>query len=336
LETSDILVVAAIVLVPAAILWGLFLARTRRPKSPASMLGIPRAMRPGQTDDSLEGPRLERVMVGGVLSTVAVALFIVGYWLPETDRQEAFVERFDEESVERGEIIFQDPPTLEEDTPASEFKKVEKEIALGQACINCHGPEGAGGFVPGGFVDPATGNNVDYAAPPLNTVFTRWDEEVIKFTIERGRPGTPMPAWGVAFGGSMTDQMINDVIAWLKTLPGNQAAPEISEECQDPDPVGGENILSCGKEIFEARCAVCHGPKGQGKDDPARYYQGMALWNGEVTTLTKGQHKITVINGRRFAFMPAFGETPSQGIPVPPFPLTESQIDAVIEYERSL
>jgi hypothetical protein len=34
--------------------------------------------------------------------------------------------------------------------------------------------------------------------------------------------------------------------------------------------------------------------------------------------------------------MPAFGETPSQGIPAPPYPLTDQQIQAVITYERSL
>jgi len=43
-----------------------------------------------------------------------------------------------------------------------------------------------------------------------------------------------------------------------------------------------------------------------------------------------------VQNGRRFAFMPQFSESPAQGIPVPPYPLTNAQIRAVVEYERSL
>jgi mono/diheme cytochrome c family protein len=336
LETSDLFLIALVVLIPAALLWGLFLSRTRTARRPGAALGIPMAMRPGQSDEVLEGRRLERVMVGGFIFAAASALFIVAYWLPEAQRQEAFQERFDEESVERGELIFSAPPELEEDADASVFKEEERKIALGQACINCHGAEGAGGRVPNGYVDPVTGQRVQYVAPPLNNVFTRWDDEVVQFTIERGRPGTPMPAWGVAYGGSMTDQMVNDVMTWLRSLPGNQEAPgSLPEGCDDPDPTGGENTLSCGKAIFEARCAVCHGPEGQGKDEDI-YYQGMALWEGKVKHLDLGQHKFTVINGRRFAFMPAFGEAPAQGIPVPPYPLTDNQINAVVEYERSL
>jgi mono/diheme cytochrome c family protein len=335
-ETSDLFVIALVVLIPAAILWALFLSRTRTARSPGAALGIPMAMRPGQPDETLEGKRLERVMMGGFIFAAASALFIVAYWLPEAQRQESFKERFNEESIERGELIYSAPPVLEEDTDALAFKQQERRIALGQACISCHAAEGAGGPVLNGFIDPATGQRVEYMAPPLNNVFTRWDEEVVKFTIERGRPGTPMPAWGIEFGGSMTDQMINDVMNWLKTLPeNNQGPPELPDGCDDPDPTGGENTLSCGKAIFEARCALCHGPEGQGKDTDT-YYPGMALWQGKVKHLDLGQHKTTVINGRRFAFMPAFGEAPAQGITIPPFPLSDSQINAVVEYERSL
>jgi mono/diheme cytochrome c family protein len=336
-EQSDVFVIALIVLVPAALLWGLFISGHRPKKSAAARLGIPQAMRPGQSDEVLENKRLERIQWGGVVATALTALFIVVYWFPEADRQEAFAERFDEEAVERGELIFAQPPILEEDADAVTFRRLEREIALGQACLRCHGAKGSGGTVPGGYTDPVTGKTVQYQAPPLNNVFTRWDEEVIRFTIERGRPGTPMPAWGVVYGGSMTTQMISDVIAYLKSLPGNQEAPgDLPEGCDDPDPVGGENTLECGKAIFEARCAVCHGPRGQGKDDDELWYQGMALWKGEVTTLTTAQHLTTVIDGRRFAFMPGFGEAPSQGLPIPPYPLSDSQIRAVVEYERSL
>ena len=335
MEQNDVIVIALVLILGAAILWGVFLRSTTRPKSPAAQLGIPRALRPGETDEKLEGRRLQRVQVGGVVATVALALFIPAYWLPEADRQEAFQERFDEESIERGELIYSAPPELEEDADPAAFKEEERAISLGQACINCHGPEGAGGLATPQFLDPVTGRAVDYAAPPLNNVFTRWDEEVIRFTIQRGRPGTPMPAWGVAYGGSMTDQMVDDVMAWIRSLPENSEAPEISDNCQDPDPVGGENTLQCGQEIFEARCAVCHGPQGQGKDEEP-YRQGMALWQGKVRHLPRSQHLLTVINGRRFAFMPAFAEAPAQGIPVPAYPLTDNQIEAVVEYERSL
>ena len=359
METSTVLLIAFVVLVPAAILWAIFLMRQRRMAKPAALLGIPRAMRPAPPDEELEGPRLQRVMVGGLIATVATAMFIPIYWLPERQRQEAFEHRFEEGSLERGQLIFSAPPPLEEDIPAAEFKAEEKALALGQACSNCHGPPGelgeepdesvaGGGFGNPPFRDPITDEVIAYTAPPLNNVFTRWDEEVVRFTIERGRPGTDMPAWGVEYGGSMTEMMVDDVIAWLKSLPGNNEPPGgISEGCRQPSEA---DQISCGEEIFEARCAVCHGPEGQGKEgtetrtlevegeeiEAPIWYQGMALWKGDVRHLTEREHEYTIRNGRRFAFMPQFAEAPSQGIPVPPYPLTDEQIKAVMAYERTL
>jgi mono/diheme cytochrome c family protein len=339
-ESSDVLLVAVIVLVPAALMWGIFIVRSGRPgKPPRARLGIPMALRPAESDEKLEGPRLERIQVWGVISAVALAAFIPIYWLPERDRQEHFEERFSEESIHRGGLIYQTPPVLEEGIEAVAFKELEEEIALGQNCAFCHGGNAQGGPVPNGFVDPATGETVQYNAPPLNNVFQRWDEEVIRFTIERGRPGTPMPAWGVAYGGPMTEQMVTDVIAYLKNeFPANSEPPEeLAAACANPN--SSESLdCSSGKEIFEARCAVCHGPEGQGKEESGGlgWFQGMALWDGDVTHLPESLHYQTIVNGRRFAFMPAFGEAPSQGIPVPLYPLTDDQIRAVMAYERSL
>lgn len=365
METSDVLLIAALVLVPAAILWGVFLMRTGRSRrSPAAQLGIPHALRPGQPDDVLEGPRLSRLQGAGFVAALAAALFIPLYWFPEPDRQEAFAERFAEDGVERGSIIYRPAPQLEEDIDPLEFKEQEHAIALGMGCANCHGglaedPENPGHFLPegsagGGFAnppgrDPVTGDIVAWVAPPLNTVFQRWDEEIIRFTIERGRPGTPMPTWGQEYGGPMTAQMVDDVVAFLRSIQVTQrdANGVIAGEDYELD----EN--ADGQEIFEARCAVCHGPEGQGKEDAQVvdipvgtdpedfptgpvYYPGLALWKGDVAHLPENMHLFTIRNGRRFAFMPAFAEAPSQGIPVPAHPLTDEQIEAVLEYERTL
>jgi len=323
-ESSEVILVALIVLVPAALLWAIFIARSGRPGKPVRpRLGIPMALRPAEADEKLEGPRLERIQTWGLVATLTTAVFIPAYWLPEKQRQEHFTERFSEEAMHRGELIYAQAPELPEDIGGVEFKEIEEAIQLGQGCAVCHGGNLEGGAVPGGYVNPATGDVVQYRAPPLNNVFQRWDEEVVRFTIERGRPGTPMPAWGVPFGGPMTEQMIDDVMAYLQSLPENQEAPELADDAS-------------GAEIFAARCAVCHGDKGQGKEDDALWYQGMALWQGDVQHLEEDQHEYTIVNGRRFAFMPQFGEAPAQGIPVPPYPLTDEQIQAVIEYERSL
>lgn len=326
MQTGDLALVVLIVLVPVALMWAIFIARSGRPGRPKRpRLGIPAALRPAEPDEVLEGPRLERIQWGWLASVLVIGAFIPLYWIPENARQERFVERFAEQAVHRGEAIYNAPPVLEEDTDAVLFAELEEAIQLGQNCAFCHGGNAQGGPVPQPFVDPTRPDMdpVRYQAPPLNNVFTRWDEEVIRFTIERGRPGTPMPAWGIDFGGPMNEQAVSDVMAYLRSFPENEAPPELPDN-------------ATGQQIFEARCAVCHGPEGQGKDDDTLWFPGMALWQGKVTHLTEDQHRATIINGRRFAFMPQFSEAPAQGIPVPPFPLTEEQIEAVMEYERSL
>lgn len=332
---GDLLLVVLVVVVPAALLWGVFLARARGRRRPERILGIPQAMRPGQPDEALEGSRLERLQWGGVVAVVALAAFIPLYWLPEKPRQETFTEEFEEASVERGRLIFQAAPPLPEDIDPAQFKEIERELALGMGCANCHGGDASGGFATPAFKEPTTGKTIAWVAPPLNNVFTRWDDEVVRLTIQRGRPGTPMPTWGIEFGGPMTEQMIDDVMNWLKTLPGNQEMPKLAANAS-------------GKEIFQARCAVCHGDKGQGREDPKEapvpggdvkgpvWYPGMALWKGDVRHLSIDQHFITINNGRRFAWMPQFSEAPPQGIPVPPAPLTDKQMRAVMRYERTL
>jgi mono/diheme cytochrome c family protein len=323
-SSNEALTIALVILVPAALLWTIFLVRTGRPGKPVRpATGIPQAMRPGQPDEVLEGPRLMRIQVWGLVSTVAIAIFIPAYWLPEAEKQTAYADKFIEQSLHRGELIYAKAPELPEDQDPLEYKEMEKSIALGMGCAECHGPEGEGGIRP--FTDPVTKDEVDYQVPPLNNVFQRWDEEVIRFTIERGRPGTDMPAWGVEYGGPMTEQMVTDVIAWLRSLPGNQpgAAESLPED-------------ATGAEIFAARCAVCHGPEGQGKDEEGVYYPGESLWQGRARGMDRGWHYTTIVNGRRFAFMPQWGETPAAGIPAPPNPLTEEQIRAVMRYERNL
>jgi cytochrome c553 len=330
-SSNEALTIALVILVPAALLWAILLVRTGRPgRPPRPTIGIPQAMRPGQPDEVLEGPRLERLQIWGLVATVALAVFIPAYWLPEGEKQLAYQDKFAEQSVERGKVIFALPGQLPEgQIDPLQFKEIEKSVALGMGCEMCHGKAGAGGT--NDYKDPFSGEVVSYQVPPLDNVFQRWDDEIVRFTIERGRPGTDMPTWGVKFGGPMTDQMVSDVMAYLHSLPGNQpgAAEPLAKD-------------ATGAEIFAARCAVCHGPNGEGKegtdeDGKGIYYPGKALWHGaERSSLSEDLHYQTIVNGRRFAFMPQWGKTPSQGIPAPPNFLTNAQIRAVMAYERGL
>jgi hypothetical protein len=69
---------------------------------------------------------------------------------------------------------------------------------------------------------------VAYQAPSLNDVFIRQivtakknPKDAYNFvyeTISKGRPGTPMPTWGLGYGGPMNDQQIEDVINFLISI----------------------------------------------------------------------------------------------------------------------
>ena len=111
---------------------------------------------------------------------------------------------------------------------------------------------------------------------------------MIRFTIERGRPGTPMPAWGVEYGGPMTEQMVTDVIAYLKAeFPGQLGAARGARRCMRQPRFVGQPGCRSGKEIFEARCAVCHGPEGQGKEDDASGTRGWLCGRATSRTSTR-------------------------------------------------
>ncbi len=154
---------------------------------------IPPNMKPPIPDDELETRRLERAQQAAVVLSAFLALALPLYFLGEADRQESFVDQFHEESVERGAELVQ------------EF-----------GCFACHGPNGVGGAAP--FVEKRTGVNVSWVAPSLDDIFYRYTREEINFWITYGRGNTPMPPWGVAGGGPMTEQQVEDIVNYLETI----------------------------------------------------------------------------------------------------------------------
>ena len=112
------------------------------------------------------------------------------YYLGEQERQEGFVEEFDEVSVERGEHLYE------------EF-----------GCGNCHGVDGSGGAA--SYVEKRSGINVTWTAPAINNVFYRYDDEEVRYWLIYGRANSPMPAWGLEGGGPMNDGQLDDLIEYM-------------------------------------------------------------------------------------------------------------------------
>lgn len=182
----------------------------------------------GDPDSVLEGPRLAKVQIWGVASAIFITGFLAIYFVVEPFREAAYSERFLEASVERGHELF-----LE-----------------GAACAACHGPDGTGGFA---ATDP------DWPAPPLVNVFARYSRIEVERIIQAGRPGTPMPSWAIEYGGPLNPQKIEDVLNYLESIQ--------AEERFDPDVGEGKRLDAgvTGREVFDAKCAVCHGDNAQGQ-----------------------------------------------------------------------
>ncbi len=228
-EQIAVLVVAATLglLVVLLVLYG----RPRRSRQE----GLPVNFSRGDPDSVLESSRLSKIQVWGVASSIFITGFLTIYFVAEPFREAAYGKKFLSASLHRGEI---------------EFRPNSAEGEQGANCAQCHGPEGEGGFA---ATDPS------WPAPPLNNVLKRYTRDEIFRIIRQGRPGTPMPSWGIEFGGSLNEQKIEDVVNFVGELQvGDDKHWELPKD------------ITAGAEVFEQKCAVCHGrgAEGQGMGIP--------------------------------------------------------------------
>jgi len=184
----------------------------------------PENLTPFYDDEDLEGPRLERALGWSLIFVMVVALALPVYFLFEPGREKRMLARFDEQSAERGATLFANAQSPAYDPTKSLL------------CANCHGVDGGGGTAPYTLqpeldicdvkknqsnpdVPECLPIQAPWVAPALNTVLQRFDEEQVFNIITYGRPGTPMPSWGVASGkGVLQTQSINDLIEYLKSI----------------------------------------------------------------------------------------------------------------------
>ena len=197
---------------------------------------IPPGMRPGYADEELERRVLERYMGWGIVLTAFFAIFLPLYWMREPARLTAAQEASTVTNYERGEALFT------------------------ENCALCHGVTAEGGGTASTY-DPAD----TWPAPNLTTIEKRYEgtppatniRDYIVQTIRRGRPGTPMPAWGSAYGGPMTDQQIEEIVDWI--LLRQKAEVEEADSASN----------ATGEELFQANCAKCHGAELEGFVGPS-------------------------------------------------------------------
>jgi mono/diheme cytochrome c family protein len=169
---------------------------TRGPARP-SREAAPPNLEPYLTDDDLESKRLNRVLVAALLTSALLAILMPIYYLNETSRQARAEHMFEEIAIERGHEWF-----------------IEFE------CADCHGPGGSGGAA--GFIEARSGISSSWLAPSLNDIFYRYEPDVIRHWIVFGRQGTPMPAWGVEGGGPLSEQQVDELVAYIESIQVSQ------------------------------------------------------------------------------------------------------------------
>ena len=206
-----------LLLVPTTIL--LFIAlilviSSAREKARRAGPAAPPSRRPGPADEALEGRLLENYQIAGVALTVFLAVLLPFLYLREPARQKEAANKELKESVRLGRATFE------------EF------------CARCHGPQAQGGVVER-YVTPGVKNAkpADVPAPNLHEIYSRHPDEdvatVAWTAIQKGRPPTPMPTWGVRYGGPMNDQQITDLVNYLLSIQSDdKQRPQLEFEAR--------------------------------------------------------------------------------------------------------
>jgi mono/diheme cytochrome c family protein len=176
-----------------------------------------------------------------------------------------------------------------------------------QNCSTCHGDFGEGGENP---------SRPDDIIAPISTaeyLKTR-DNFTLKQIISQGQPNFGMAPFGSAFGGSLEDDEIDAIVAYIRSWendPPVELPPEVA--------VKGDITLA-GDEIYDALCYQCHGSK----ENEVRV--APSLGDPEFQASNTDQDIYDIISlGHKATAMIAWGEI-----------LSSDQITQLVEFIRQL
>lgn len=159
----------------------------------------------------------------------------------------------------------------------------EGEALYAKYCALCHGDRGQG-------------YSADNATALANQEFLRTATDPFLWTaIERGRPGTPMSAFGEAEGGPLAADEIRLLIGHMRSFQ-TEPSIELSEAPVTGDP-------EAAKAVYKDRCSGCHGLEGEGRS-------AVSLNNPLfLATASDAFIRHAIELGRPNTTMPAFGST---------------------------
>ena len=147
-------------------------------------------------------------------------------------------------------------------------------------CAFCHGEVGEG------YVS----DNANALSNPQ--FLASASDDFIRSGVVHGRPGTPMPAWGLDYGGPLVDNHVDAIVSLIRSW--QTMDPVVLTEGSikgDPDR---------GADVYESQCAACHGGEGEGTT-------AMSLNNPWfLHTASDGFLEYAIQEGRPGTPMPAF------------------------------
>lgn len=322
--------------VAMAVAWLVYVFVTARHRDPETPIGSEIELAPNRRpyfdDEMLEGPRLDRFLAWALVLMIISAVGPLVYWLNEPSRQAGAVEEFDRKAVERGRVLFL--PTESE------------EHGLHFGCAGCHGGMKAeGGQAPYVLTDYlGRTRRIEWVAPRLDNVLSRYSEEEVENILIYGRANTPMPAWGVEGGGPMNAQQITDLVAYIKSIQvSGDRVREISRQEIAAEARASGLSTDSGETLFRAMCARCH-TKGWSYGEPDVQGGGAFgpnLTNGDVLRQFPDRQQLVdfITDGTEYG--KPYGERGmggNEGGGMPGFGrmLTEEQIAAIVDYVRGL
>jgi mono/diheme cytochrome c family protein len=262
----------------------------------------------GDLPGTLSAERKVQLIIAVVLGIGVVTLL---YGLGEPERQAKAFERQRETAVERG------------------------AHAYAQYCYGCHGYTGTGAIVPGQGIQAA---NLSIRRATGDRDDDKKTYDLLTKTIARGRPNTPMPAWGLRDGGSLNDEEISELATFIMFGNWSEVQALVAPGAPTPEmpegPSGSGDVLA--RSVFVSKgCVACHTiqeiPSARGNIGP-----NLSNLGREAPTMKPGMSAQDYI--RESILTPGAFLVPGYQNLMPSFQgqVTPEQLDALVDYLSKL
>jgi mono/diheme cytochrome c family protein len=196
-----------------------------------------------------------------------------------------------------------------------------------QYCMACHGANGQGYLENVGLQGKPL-NRSDLQSTDADTL--KANVRLITQTVDNGRAGTVMPAWGVDNGGPLNYQMVNELVALITNGRWDLVTQTIRDQgvAIPTEPAITDPVATGMQIVTQGPCASCHtvsGTSANGKVGPAL--------DGIASRQIAGVLPFSTENVKRWVPNPP-GVKP--GTAMPPYQLKDAYLDAIAAYLATL